>query len=229
MSTTANTKKYRKGADREKQLDLIIENGRAMFSTDPDLSMSKLANLVGLGSASSLYRYVNNKRELWFAIIINDFCNFSDDLDEIVDKPQNVSYKETLLEMCRYFMKFSRDEFPKFKVMFLMEPPSSDSNNKGDRGPFEMSHEARGFTTYLNIVQKAQNAGEIRDDQPAFLITGTVWSLLLGASTSVSPLYAYLGDDFFSENLPDNFGDPRVFIHDQVINHIEEYLTMIKD
>ncbi|MHA2031014.1 MAG: hypothetical protein ACW99Q_16670, partial [Candidatus Kariarchaeaceae archaeon] len=93
MSTTANTKKYRKGAEREKQLDLIIEKGRAMFSTEPELSMSKLANRVNLGSASSLYRYVNNKRELWFAIIINDFCNFSDELDVIVNNPQNVSYK----------------------------------------------------------------------------------------------------------------------------------------
>lgn len=224
MNTSPNIKKYRKGAEREKQLDLIIEKGRAMFSTEPDLSMSKLSNRVGLKSASSLYRYVNNKRELWFAIIINDFCAFSDDLDAIVDKPQNVSYKETLFKMCAYFLKFSRDQFPKFKVMFLMEPPSFEGINKGERGPFELSHEAKGFTAYLNIVQKAQNAGEIRNDQPAFLVTGTIWSLLLGASTSVSPLYSYLGEDFFSDNLPDSFGDPRVFIHDQVIKHIEEYL-----
>ncbi|MHA2099316.1 MAG: hypothetical protein ACW99A_11550 [Candidatus Kariarchaeaceae archaeon] len=225
MSTTANTKKYRKGAEREKQLDLIIEKGRAMFSTEPELSMSKLANRVNLGSASSLYRYVNNKRELWFAIIINDFCNFSDELDVIVNNPQNVSYKAILLDMCRYFLKFSREEFPKFKVMFLMEPPRSEGISKGDRGPFEISHEARGFTTYLNIVQKAQNAGEIRIDHPAFLVTGTIWSLLLGASTSVSPLYSYLGEEFFSENLPKTDEDPRIFIHDQVINHIEEYIT----
>lgn len=226
MSRATNVKKYRKGADREKQLDLIIEKGRAMFSTEPDLSMSKLATRVGLGSASSLYRYVNNKRELWFSIIINDFCDFSDELDAIVLKPQNVSYKEILLEMCRHFMKFSREHFPKFKVMFLMEPPSSEGINKGERGPFEMSHEARGFTTYLNIVQKAQNANEIRGDQPPFLIAGTIWSLLLGASTSVSPLYSYLGEDFLSQNLPNNMGDPRVFIHDQIINHIEEFLIL---
>ena len=50
MSTGANIKKYRKGVEREKQLDLIIDKGRAMFSTEPDLSMSKLANRVNLGS-----------------------------------------------------------------------------------------------------------------------------------------------------------------------------------
>lgn len=197
-----------------------------MFSTEPDLSMAKLSNRVGLSGASSLYRYVEGKRELWFAIVIKDFCDFSDRLEEIINDPSLVSYKKILLEMCRFFLKFSRDHFAKFKIMFLTEPPGSLSKTRNDRGPFEKSHEPRAFTIMMNVVQKAQVAGEIASHEPPFIATGIIWSFLLGAATSVSPLYAYLGEAFLSSNIPaDTSDDPRVLLHELAVKKIENLVS----
>ncbi|MFW9993317.1 MAG: TetR/AcrR family transcriptional regulator [Candidatus Odinarchaeota archaeon] len=220
------SRKYKKGEDRKKQLDLVIEEGRAMFTTELGLSMAKLAKRVGLNGASSLYRYVKSKRELWFAIIIKDFCDLSDKWEEIVNDPLMVSYKEILLEMCRFFLKLSRDDFARFKIMFLTEPPGPVPVSTTDRGPFERSHEPRAFTIMLNTVKKAQVAGEISTREDAFITTGIIWSFLLGTATSVSPLYAYLGENFLSSNLPPNTNeDPRVLLHELAVKKIEILLS----
>lgn len=220
------SRKYKKGETRKKQLNLIIEKGRAMFTTEPELSMAKLAKKVGLNSASSLYRYVESKRELWFAIVINDFCNFSDELEEIISDPNMVSYKAILLEMGRFFLEFSRADFPKFKIMFLTEPPGPVPVSKSDKGPFEKSYETRAFMIFMNAVQKARIAGEILIQEDAFTTTGIIWSFLLGAAISVSPLYTYLGENFFSNILPpDATEDPRVFLHELAIRKIEILLS----
>lgn len=228
MGTGSEIRKYRKGSDREDQMKLIIEKGRVIFSTEPELSMAKLAKRVGLKGASSLYRYVNSKRELWFAIVINDFTEFTDELEMIINDPNMVSYREILIRMCSYFLKFSRENFPKFKVMFLTEPPSPIPK-KGEKGAHEQTHEPKGFTVYLNIVAKAQNAGEIRSDLDPFMLTGMLWSILLGASISVSPLYSYLGDDFFmiNDEIMKNFGnkDVREILHHSCIDHIQDFLN----
>lgn len=46
------------------------------------MSMRELARQLDL-AVSGLYRYVQNKRELWFACIDKDFENLSKEMDEI--------------------------------------------------------------------------------------------------------------------------------------------------
>ncbi|MCE7734622.1 MAG: TetR/AcrR family transcriptional regulator [Candidatus Heimdallarchaeota archaeon] len=215
---------YRKGEAREEQLLKIIDQGRKMFTSEPLMSMNELAKRVGLSGASSLYRYIVNKRELWFAIMLHDFDLFIRDLQKIIDDPKMVSYKEILLEMCRHYLKLSRDDFPRFKIMLLIEPPHPIPKSMADRGPFEKDHEPQGFTIYMNILEKAQNAGEIRTDVHPFALTGIVWSMLLGAAASVSPLYDYLGKDFLTKNYPME-GDPRITLHEQMIQLISVSLS----
>lgn len=213
---------YRKGDARKEQFSRIIEEGRAMFSTETDMSMAKLAKKVGLSGASSLYRYVQNKRELWFSIIINDFCDFSDHMEEIVNDPENVSYRSTLMKMCDYFLRFSREDFAKFKIMFLTEPPLPVPRNDDERGPFEKEHYPRAFHVVLNAVKKAQNAKEIKQDEDPFALTGVVWSILLGTATSTSPLYDYLGPDFYQGMLPESMAnqDAQELLHGYALQKI---------
>ena len=137
-----------------------------------------------------------------------------------------VSYKEILLEMCRFFLRFSRDNFDLFKIIFLSEPPGPLPLTKRDRGPFEKTLEPKSFSLMLNIVQKAQVADEISSQENAFITTGIIWSMLLGAAISVSPLYSYLGVNFLSDNLPAEIEDPRVLLHDIAIKKIE---ILVKD
>ena len=78
----------------------------------------------------------------------------------------------------------------------------------------------------MNMVQKAQTAGEIASHEPAFVTTGIIWSFLLGAATSVSPLYAYLGEAFLSSNIPvDTSDDPRVLLHEIAVKKIETLIS----
>ena len=214
------TTKYKKGIDREKQLDLITKHARIMFAIDTSMSMQELAKKVGLRGASSLYRYIDSKRELWFAVIIKDFEVFTTKMQSIIDDPENVSYLQILRQMCETYLKFSREEFSGFKVMFLMEPPGPIPKTESEKGIFERSHQPKGFEIFMRVVQKGQKAGEITKREDPFMLTGIVWSILLGAATAISPLYNYLGEGFFSRTRSGTQGDPRLLYHEKAIEII---------
>ena len=214
------TIRYKKGKEREQQLDLIIEHARIMFAVDTSMSMQELARRAGLSGASSLYRYIANKRELWFAVIIKDFEGFTERMRSVVDDPSRSSYLEILKHMCETFLQLSREEFSRFKIMFLMGPPEPAPKNEDEKGPFEKSHQPRGFEIFMRVVQKGQKAGEMTDTEDPFILAGMIWAILLGAATAVSPLYGYLGESFFSKHLPGLRGDPRLLFHEKAVQTI---------
>lgn len=216
--------KYKKGREREKQLDLIIEHARTMFAIDTSMSMQELAKKVGLRGASSLYRYIDSKRELWFAVIIKDFDDFTTMMQSIIDDPDNVSYIQILRQMCESYLRLAREEFSRFKVMFLMGPPEPTPKTESEKGLFEKSHQQKGFEIFMRVVQKGQKTGEITNREHPFMLAGLIWSILLGTATAVSPLYNYLGEGFFSRNLPGVQGDPRLLYHEKAIETIVQLI-----
>ncbi|MHA1744366.1 MAG: TetR/AcrR family transcriptional regulator, partial [Promethearchaeota archaeon] len=64
---------------KEAKFQQIITIGTQLFIRDGDqMSMHELAQEVGL-VVSGLYRYIQTKRELWFACSNQEFAKFSDD------------------------------------------------------------------------------------------------------------------------------------------------------
>ena len=101
---------------KEIQLRKIIEKGRELYLKDGShMSMRELARQLEL-AVSGLYRYVQNKRELWFACIDKDFENLSKDLDEIESKHKGNDL-ELLQKIGEYFLQLSQDNFPLFKFI----------------------------------------------------------------------------------------------------------------
>ena len=71
---------------KQEKLQQIIDGGTKLFVKDGNkMSMRELARQMDI-AVSGLYRYVQNKRELWFACIINEF--------------ETVQFSEKLAFMC---------------------------------------------------------------------------------------------------------------------------------
>jgi len=174
---------------KEIQLRKIIEKGRELYLKDgSNMSMRELARQLDL-AVSGLYRYVQNKRELWFACIDKDFENLSKELDEIesIHKGNDL---ELLQKIGEYFLQLSQDNFPLFKFMFLTEPPSSNK----EKGPFELQCSKFGFSNLINIITRAMESGEISKTNP-LLLSLTIWGFVLGPAIISSPMFAYFFED----------------------------------
>ena len=174
---------------KEKQLRKIIEMGRKLYLKDgTNMTMRELARQLDL-AVSGLYRYVQNKRELWFACIDKDFENLSKEMDEIESKHKGNDL-ELLQKIGEYFLKLSQDNFPLFKFMFLTEPPASNKEN----GPFEMQCSKFGFTNLIKIITRSMGSGEISKTNP-LLLSLTIWGFVLGPAIISSPMFAYFFED----------------------------------
>lgn len=176
----------------------IIEKGRELFTEKGfDLSMRDIAKSLDT-QASSLYRHVQSKRELWFAITIKDFEVFGDGMNEIarnhLGKPA-----ELLKNIAYYFLRFAREDFNRFKLMFLYEPPKDEKI-----GPFEQACNPESLTYLIEFCQlliKDEQLTKISPEQLAILY----YSQLLGYAIINSPINDYLLDreSFTSIKNPD--------------------------
>ena len=114
--------------------ETIIAKGRELYTIKGfDLSMRDLAKELNT-QASSLYRHVQSKRELWFAITTNDYAEFEKGMDLIILKERNLSGLGLLKKIGLYFLEFARADFNRFKLMYLYEPSKEEKV-----GPFEQA------------------------------------------------------------------------------------------
>ena len=91
----------------------IIHKGREQFLRYGvgGFTLRALANELGMGQAS-LYRYFQSKRELWFAIVEEDFKNTDYKIEELVmkHKGRNINLIEQIAEI--YFNETRKDKRP---------------------------------------------------------------------------------------------------------------------
>ena len=208
-SISKNNSKKRQHWDEE----TIIEKGRELFSEKGfDLSMRDLARSLNT-QASSLYRHVQSKRELWFAITTKDYDDFDKGIQELVMNNGPESALSLLRKIGKYFLKFARDDFNRFKLMFLYEPPTDDS-----AGPFEQACEPDSLTGLIQICQmiiEQEKLTKIKANDLAILI----YSQILGYTIISSPI-----NDFLLQKQEFSFiKDPQFdeFVLDKMIEGIE--------
>ena len=100
--------------------------------------MSDVAKQLGT-RASTLYRHVNNKRELYFAMLTREYDLFRQRITEIMEQLQSPSPVVILKAIGSEILDMSRNNFERFSLMFLTKPP--DLGSKADEihvpGPFE--------------------------------------------------------------------------------------------
>ena len=174
---------------KEIYLRKIIEKGRELYLKDGSrMSMRELSRQLDL-AVSGLYRYVQNKRELWFACIDKDFANLSKETDEIESNHKGNDL-DLLQKIGTYFLQLSQDNFPLFKFMFLTEPPLSNK----EKGPFELQCSKFGFSNLINVISRAMKSGEISKTNP-LLLSLTIWGFVLGPAIISSPMFAYFFED----------------------------------
>ena len=93
----------------------------------------------------NLYNYVQSKRELFFAVIINDHKQFRQGMDEIV-KNHSGSYLELLMKLAENYVNLAETHPNVFKMMFSTAAPISKNT-----GPIEKSYDPKSLDLLKNI------------------------------------------------------------------------------
>lgn len=166
--------------------ETIIAKGRELFSEKGfDLSMRDLAKALHT-QASSLYRHVQSKRELWFAITTKDYEDFSKGMRKVIEEHPTDPALSLLKRIGRYFLEFARADLNRFKLMFLYEPPREEG-----AGPFEQACEPDSLTGLIQVCQliiQQEQLTKIEARELAILI----YSQILGYTIISSPINDYL-------------------------------------
>ncbi len=151
---TENTRSRSKKKKTE-IMEQIINHGTELFINKEvrEFSMRKLARKCDM-TVGNLYAYVASKRDLWYAITQRYF----DELDEIVDatiQKNSVSDIELFKNIIKEFLKFSRGNYPRHKMMFFTRAPAppkvDDEEDAPPVGRYEENFEEK--KTLNKIVQ----------------------------------------------------------------------------
>ena len=168
-----------------KKLQRILNAAKQVFYEKGAIwSMRELANRLDVG-VSYLYRYVLNKRELWFAVITQEYDNLADQFETLVEKHHGKSLK-LLQSFTKLFLKFAYEEFPRFYLMFLMLPPKSEKEN----GPFEQHQNPRFSQIFNQVFVNVLEEENLPLNNPE-LVGVKLWGQVLGVATLNSPIYDY--------------------------------------
>lgn len=186
--------------------EIIIQKGRELFNKKGfELSMRDIAKALDT-QASSLYRHVQSKRELWFAITIKDFEEFAQGMNKIAGEHYG-SAKELLKEIAYYFLRFAREDFNRFKLMFLYEPPKDNKI-----GPFEEAcnpDSLRYLIQFCDLLIKEEHLTKIKAEDLAILY----YSQILGYTVVNSPINDYLLDQDVAKHMKDREFDKFIIEH----------------
>ena len=166
---------------KEKQFRKIIQEGRKLFLEfgSDGLSMRVLAKKLGM-QQGNLYNYVQSKRELWFAVITEDFQLFTSKMQKIITQHQNT--KMDLLEKVgSFYIDFALEDLERYRMLFLTTAPPSTSI-----GPIESNYQPLSFDFMLQIVQEAIEKGELSGVEPS-KFTIFIWGIIHGNISLLQP------------------------------------------
>ena len=160
----------RSEADKQELYEKIIKVGSEMFASEQGFSTRKLASKLNM-TQGNLYNYVSSKRELWIAIRKYDFEFIKGEFSKLICSHSG-SYIDLIEKLLIYFLDYSDLNPNSWKMMFLIDPPKSKKT-----GPIEENYEpVKLFDIILNLFNKGNEKGEIRDVSPI-----VIYSLAVGA------------------------------------------------
>ncbi|TFF83727.1 MAG: TetR/AcrR family transcriptional regulator [Promethearchaeota archaeon] len=159
--------------------EIILEKGQT------GLNMRSLGKRLNM-EAGNIYRYVDNKRDLWIAIKYSFYDDFIVQFNKIIDKHEG-SYLELFIKFAELYLEFASENFYRFEMVFLSNPPESSKIGKIER---EMDSYA--ITRILfELIKQAVDAKELRKSN-ALKTYYTILSLLVGAAKNEDSLKQHM-------------------------------------
>ena len=175
-----------KGKKRKKwTAEIIIQKSKKMFYEKGfELSMHDIARELDT-KPSSLYRHIENKRELWFAITNEDFTIFQTGIGNLIQNNSGTSV-EMLKKVGKYFIDFACEDFNRFQLMFLYEPPKTKNPGK-----YEQECNPDSITELVKLCNYVILENQLKEVTPEHLAMQMI-SIVLGFSVLLSPINEYL-------------------------------------
>jgi len=197
---------------KDRQFQRIIKAGRELFlKHGPEgVSMRALAKKLNMGQAS-LYTYISSKRELWFAILRNDFSKFELGMAEIMQAHRG-SYKELLEKIAQFYLEFAKEDEKRYKMMFQTQAPQAERT-----GILEQQYDSKSIYYLAEIVQQAVDAGEIKEKDVGKL-SFFIWGIVHGTVSVIQT--EFFGDQ---EKIPE-YGNIEEY-HQLAMKYIRKMLS----
>lgn len=149
--------------------EIILENGQT------GLNMRSLGKRLNM-EAGNIYRYVDNKRDLWIAIKYSFYDDFIVQFNKIIEN-HNGTYLDLFINLGELYLEFASENFYRFEMVFLSNPPESSRIGK-----IEEEMDPYAITRILfELIKQAVDAKELRESD-ALKTYYTILSLLVGAA-----------------------------------------------
>ena len=175
----ANLERLENPFKASKRLENILKAGIEIVLEEGANSLTFRAVAEKLGMyRSNVLRYVDSKRDLWLAIRFTLYNDFIILIDDGVGKykEMNKSYHEILLKTAKIFLDYATENYNRFQMIFLLDPPESDKIGKIEKN-LDYDLVAKFF---FKLVKEAVNAKELRESD-AIKTYYSVVSLLVGS------------------------------------------------
>lgn len=116
--------------ESDKRLEKILEAGKEIVLEKGTIGL----NLRALGEKlnippGNIYRYVDSKRDLWIAIRFTLYDEFLVRFNKIIDEHEG-TYLELFLKFSELYLEFAGENYNRFEMLFLLEPPKSEKKVK---------------------------------------------------------------------------------------------------
>ncbi|MHA1170508.1 MAG: TetR/AcrR family transcriptional regulator [Candidatus Heimdallarchaeota archaeon] len=166
---------------KAKKFQKIIAEGKKLFLKygSEGFSMRAIAKKLDM-QQGNLYNYVQSKRELWFAVVQDDFQKFASSMEEVITTHQGTSV-ELLIALAKFYIDFALEDYDRYKMMFLTPAPLSSSI-----GSIEKNYQPLSFDFMLEVVQQAvENKEIVGVDTTKF--TMFIWGIVHGNVSLLQP------------------------------------------
>jgi AcrR family transcriptional regulator len=168
------TKEYSKKEHRSPSI-------HAQNITITGFNMEDIAKRCNM-TRGNLYRYIESKRELWFAIL-QDYVRLYNIQVEEIHSTSNITNLEKLNILFNHYINFSsEDSHLMQKMIFLNPPPPKIINGIPEIGPIEKSYLKLGdvFPNIRKIIDGAINNEDLIPMNPDFFMQ-YLWGTLQGS------------------------------------------------
>ncbi|MHA1726034.1 MAG: TetR/AcrR family transcriptional regulator [Promethearchaeota archaeon] len=206
--------------EKSKKFKKILEAGRDLFLSNGSraFKIRKLANRAGM-TEGNIYAYVTNKRDLWYAILLEDYKVFDDKIEHVINSHEG-DFSSLIIKLAEFYLQFYREENERFTMMFLKEPPPpkyiKTKNGRENKfiGEYEKKlNTIRSLINLKRVVKEAADSGELNiKDHEEF--TYLLWAFVHGV--------AYTSPDYIK-----NTGHPIIKYHQHAIERLKDFLGLV--
>ncbi|MBD3354006.1 MAG: TetR family transcriptional regulator [Candidatus Lokiarchaeota archaeon] len=211
---------------RKEKFQEIIEAAKELYADEGvyGFNMRALADKMGIG-LSSLYNYIESKRELWYAVIIHYYSELESKMGKIANTHEG-SFIDLVKKLIDFYFAFAQSDYKRFRFMYLAPIPKSENI-----GPFEKNYEPYNVFNALKKVIKqeisARNVNQSRVD--INYITMYLFSIVHGAIITILELD---WKEYYDEKRPKYWSliEPSKFLEfskKHIINQVEGIFSQI--